>query len=351
MMSVVSGNQAAAAVENPNEEDAGNSSRLRLRWASLNRLRGRIADIIAAINKPLADVVRDHVLLYLPPASLFRFLSVHPSWRQVISSALFAHTHSRTHLSRLSGVFAGNDTFTPCLTFLSFDPKADGIPHPALSFLPDRPISVRCSSNGLICCFAWTTNAYFVCNPATSDWVRIPTPPNYPGPNPPLALIFEPSAYNFRSDFALVCAVESCTGSGVYGFQTFSSATGQWWVSDAVAPAEGLIALSGISAGGAAYWRTAIGTVVEYDPAKDQARVLQCPADAGMMWELGAAAGTLSCVAATEFAVTAYALGRGDEWVEVGFVPVEPSGGEEEQEEEEEEEEEGLSSSASAPGR
>ncbi|XP_072951626.1 uncharacterized protein [Typha angustifolia] len=331
MMSDAYGNQAAAAVENPNEEDARNSFQQRLRWASLNRLRGRIANIIAAINKPLADVVRDHVLLYLPPASLFRFLSVHPSWRQVISSALFAHTHSRTHLYRLSGVFAGNDTFTPGLTFLSFDPKADDIPHPALSFLPDRPISVRCSSNGLICCFAWTTNAYFVCNPATSDWVRIPTPPNYPGPNPPLALIFEPSAYNFRSDFALVCAVESCTGSGVYGFQTFSSATGQWWVSDAVAPAEGLIALSGISAGGAAYWRTAIGTVVGYDPPADRARVMTCPPMAAdMKWELGAAAGALCCVAATESAVMAYELGRGDEWTQVGFASVGPFGGDEE---------------------
>ncbi|XP_073005568.1 F-box protein At5g03970-like [Typha latifolia] len=351
MMSDGSGNQAAAAIENPDEEDARKAFRQRLRWASRDRLGGRTGDIIAAINKPLADVVRDHVLLYLPPASLFRFLSVHPSWRQVISSALFAHTHSRTHLSRLSGVFAGNDTFAPRLNFLSFDPRVDVIPRPTLSFLPDRLISVRCSSNGLLCCFARRTNAYFVCNPATSDWVRIPTPPNDPGPEPPLALIFEPSAYNFRSDYTLACAFEMSGGSGAYGFQTFSSATGRWMVSVAAAPVEGLDARSGVSAGGAAYWRTAIGTVVEYDPAKDQARVLQCPADAGMMWELGAAAGTLSCVAATEFAVTAYALGRGDEWVEVGFVPVEPSGGEEEQEEEEEEEEEGLSSSASAPGR
>ncbi|XP_020095213.1 uncharacterized protein LOC109714895 [Ananas comosus] len=242
------------------------------RAAQRERLRARVGDLIGAINRPLAAVIRDQALRYLPPAALLRFRSVHPSWAAVISSPIFAHSQAGSHLSRPSGLFLLDRRHASSSPprFLPFDPRAHA-----------------------------------------------------------LVLIFDPSHYNFRCDYALVCAFEAGRGTGVYGFETFSSAAGGWWVSGgAAAPAEGLVAGSGVAARGGAYWRTAIGTVVGYDPAADRARVFPCPAAVGWegdeWWELGGGGGgaALRCVAATEEAAVAYTLGEGDEWAEVGSIPV-----------------------------
>ncbi|OAY73812.1 F-box protein [Ananas comosus] len=302
------------------------------RAAQRERLRARVGDLISAINRPLAAVIRDQALRYLPPAALLRFRSVHPSWAAVISSPIFAHSQAGSHLSRPSGLFLLDRRHASSSPprFLPFDPRAHALPFdPPLAFLPSPSSAVRCSTNGLICAVGDHSGGYFICNPVTGRWVRIPGPPRDPGPDPALVLIFDPSHYNFRCDYALVCAFEAGRGTGVYGFETFSSAAGGWWVSGgAAAPAEGLVAGSGVAARGGAYWRTAIGTVVGYDPAADRARVFPCPAAVGWegeeWWELGGGGGgaALRCVASTEEAAVAYRLGEGDEWAEVGSIPV-----------------------------
>nr|CAD1819569.1 unnamed protein product [Ananas comosus var. bracteatus] len=256
------------------------------RAAQRERLRARVGDLIGAINRPLAAVIRDQALRYLPPAALLRFRSVHPSWAAVISSPIFAHSQAGSHLARPSGLFLldRRRASSSPPRFLPFDPRAHALP-----FDPHSPSS---------------------------------PPPPPPSDAPPTAS----SAPSVTTPAATLYATR---GTGVYGFETFSSAAGGWWVSGgAAAPAEGLVAGSGVAARGGAYWRTAIGTVVGYDPAADRARVFPCPAAVGWegeeWWELGGGGGgaALRCVAATEEAAVAYTLGEGDEWAEVGSIPV-----------------------------
>ncbi|EHA8588926.1 putative F-box protein [Cocos nucifera] len=260
--------------------------RRQLRRKRLDRLRAKIAEILRHINTPLADIIRDRALPYLPAASVVRFRSVSVSWSQVISSPIFALTQSRCHRS-ISGIFssvASRPSFAP------FDPIAHALPDPSLSFLPHPTIIVRSSSNGLLCCFEpFHRPSYFVCNPVTAAWAEIPAPPIHPGSDPALALIFEPSAYNLDSHYAIVIAFQIAHVVGVYGFQTFSSATGAWWVSAEVRAVEGVIAGSGVSVGGAAYWRTTMQTVVGYNPATDAVVMEPWPAgyEPEARWELG----------------------------------------------------------------
>ncbi|XP_017697206.2 F-box protein At5g07610-like [Phoenix dactylifera] len=308
----------------------------RLRRKSRDRLRGKIADLLRLINTPLADIIRDHALPYLPAASVLRFRSVSASWSQRISSPLFAVTQSRCHRS-ISGLFCSAASLP---SFAPFDPVAHALPDPSLSFLPSSTIVVRSSSNGLLCCFTpFSRPSYFVCNPATADWTAIPPPPLHPGADPALALIFEPSVPNLESHYAIVIAFQIDRVEGVYGFQTFSSAAGSWWVSAEVCVAECIIADSGVSAGGAAYWRTTMQTVVGYDPSADAVKMAPWPAgyEAEARWELGEMAGRLCCAAVTPATAAVYALGPSDRWSLLASFDVVKVDGEEEEEEEEEE--------------
>ncbi|KAL6893977.1 hypothetical protein ACP4OV_008075 [Aristida adscensionis] len=285
--------------------------RARRAAARRRRLRERVA-----IRAPLADVVRDRALVHLPPAAAARLRLVHPSWARALASPLFAVAHAAAP-RRLSG------HFVPQAGFLHFD-GADTVPSPSLGFLPaSSAVAVLSSTRGLACCFSPADDAYFVCNPATGAWAGVPSPPRRTWPRPAVVVLFDGGVYNFRGDYTLVCAFESAPGSGTYCFAVFTSGAGAWWIADAIAPAEGLLPASGVAAGGAAWWRTSIGTAVGYNPVARRVELAVCPGDSAQ-WEIGSAAGTLHCAVRADGDVVVLRLDGGAHggWEEAARVSV-----------------------------
>uniref|UniRef100_A0ACD5WAW5 Uncharacterized protein n=1 Tax=Avena sativa TaxID=4498 RepID=A0ACD5WAW5_AVESA len=281
--------------------DASTSDDLRA-TSSRRRLRVRVR------AQPLADVLREHALVHLPPAAAARLRLVHPSWATTISSPLFAVAHAAAP-RRMSGIFvplAGG--------FLPFDRANDAVPSPSLAFAPaSSDVTVLSSSHGVACCFSPADDALIVCNPATEAWSAVPPPPRRTWPRPAVVVLFDATAYNFRGDYALVCAAECGPGSGAYCFQVFASGTGAWRFADAVAPAEGLVAASGVAAGGTAWWRTSVGTAVGYSPATGQVDVVLCPGDSAK-WEIGSAGGRLHCAVRDGDGVSVFRLKDDGSW-------------------------------------
>ncbi|RWW49262.1 hypothetical protein BHE74_00044598 [Ensete ventricosum] len=315
----------------------------RNRAAARKRLLARIKLIHYEIHKPLADTVRDHVLFLLPASSILRLRAVSRSWARHVSSPIFAHTQSRAHRS-IAGVFFGSSD-DASVAYVPFPPAAAHfLPDPALSFFPASPIAVCSSSNGLLLCYAPSSGDFFVCNPATGAWTTVPRPPRNPGLEPAAVLIFVPGVYNFRSDYTIVVGfMISGAGSGIFGFQTFSSSAGGWWVSNAVCAAECLFPDSGISAGGVAFWRTTMLTVVGYDPAEDSVRVAHWPMNYAVeaRWEIGQMGdgGRLFCTAVTEEVVQVHKLlPKSDQWALVASMDLKKRSNTDSEEEEEEEE-------------
>uniref|UniRef100_A0A0E0D7L4 F-box associated domain-containing protein n=1 Tax=Oryza meridionalis TaxID=40149 RepID=A0A0E0D7L4_9ORYZ len=270
-------------------ESSGDSLMVSREASRQRRRRERAAAVERFVGVPLADVVRENALVHLPPAAAARLRVVHPSWASHMSSPIFAVAHAAAP-RRVSGVFV------PLAGFLPFDGDDDAVPSPSLSFVPaSSELVVLSSSRGVACCFSPADDAYAVCNPATASWTAVPPPPCRSWPRPAIVVLFDTSAYNFRGDFTLVCPFESEPGSsGAYCFQVFTSGTGAWCVTDAMAPAEGLVAASGVAAGATAWWRTSIGTAVGYTPVTGRVDLVTCPGDSDQ-WEIGSAAGMLHC--------------------------------------------------------
>lgn len=285
---------ASAAMSCCDDASTSEDQQLACRQASRRRPRERVR--CAPAPAPLADVVREHALLHLTPAAAARLRLVHPAWARRLASPLFAVAHAATP-RRMSGLFV------PTSGFLPFD-SSDAVPSRTLAFAPASPgsITVLSSSHGLACCFSPADDAYFLCNPATASWAPVPCPPCRPAwPRPAMVVLFDASPYNFRGDYALVCAAEVAPGSGAYCFKVFTSGTGAWRVAagdDAIVPAEGLVAASGVATGAGgmktAWWRTSVGTAVGYSPATGRVEIVLCPGDSGM-WEIGSAGGKLHC--------------------------------------------------------
>lgn len=301
---------AVAGTEAPSSSDDADQLRALRDGVRRRMLRERVLAVARAIPAPLATVLRDHALLHLPPAAAARLRLVHPSWARALASPLFAVAHAAAP-RRASGLFS---TTPAGLLFLPLD-AADTVPSPSLAFLPaSSPPAVLSSSHGLACCFSHADDAYFLCNPATGAWHGVPCPPcRVTWPRPAVVVVFDATAYNFRGDYALVCAFESAPGSGLYCFAVFSSGTGAWWVADAVAPAEGLVPSSGVAAGGTAWWRTAIGTAVGYSPDTGRVDLAFCPGDCAR-WEIGSAAGRLHCAVLDGGDVVVFRLDRHGGW-------------------------------------
>ncbi|CAA6657578.1 unnamed protein product [Spirodela intermedia] len=244
------------------------------------RLKEEVNAIIKMSRTPLRDIVRDLVLPHLPVKTLLRFRAVSSEWKHLISPPIFRHFQSRTHRTA-SGIF--RSLLPGVQGYFPFDPLAGGIPDPFLSFLPmSPPFAVIASSNGLLCCAAFR-NLYFVCNPSTSEWARLPLPPEHLFLEEHAgfsveALVFEPSLHNLEENYVLVRSYQIFDDiSCVYGFQIFSSETRVWRTSSEVCATEKFIESSGVSAGGAAYWRTTMQTVVSYDPATDSCCAIPWP--------------------------------------------------------------------------
>lgn len=170
------------------------------------------------------DVVKEHVLPFLPAKSLARFRTVSKEWDQWIAGPFLALKQS--YLFRnASGFFCQYSDSTP--TFITFDPSAYGIPRPSLEFLPE-PVEIRSSHNGLLLCQGLSgENAYYICNPANEEWRLLPRPDCYHGSEPAVVLSFEPSELNIAAHFKVVCAFPSIDGPMIE-FEIYSSEKRSW---------------------------------------------------------------------------------------------------------------------------
>ncbi|KAE7999912.1 hypothetical protein FH972_004296 [Carpinus fangiana] len=224
------------------------------------------------IYMDLKDIIREHTLPFLPAKSLFRFKTVCRDWKLQISTPFFAHNQSNC-FHDVSGLFCQSSSNPP--SFISLDPDSYGVPEPSLQFLPE-PVDIKTSSNGLLCCQGHTGDkAYYICNPATKQWKKLPKPNANHGSDPSLVLMFEPSLLNFVAEYKLICAFPSADFDNTCEFEIYSSAEGSWRISGEIYfGATNLIPNSGVHVDGIVYWLSESGGIVAFDLTMERSQRL-----------------------------------------------------------------------------
>ncbi|GMI78339.1 hypothetical protein HRI_001503200 [Hibiscus trionum] len=224
----------------------------------------------------LEDILKDHALHLLPAKSLFRFKTVSRGWDRWISSPLFAHRQT-TCFKNISGLFFQVGDLNP--SFISFDPDACGVPDPSLQFLPE-PVYVRTSCKGLLCCQSVGESVYYICNPVTTEFKRLPKPTLYHGAQAAIVLVFEPQLLNFNESYELACAVTFPHHPVVY-FEIYSSRSSSWRVSDTICCELDSLELhnGGYYMKGVVYWETSSGVILAFDLKNEQYGILPLPAN------------------------------------------------------------------------
>ncbi|XP_073123942.1 F-box protein At5g49610-like [Henckelia pumila] len=201
----------------------------------------------------LKGIIRENALPFLPAKSLLRFQRVCRDWKLQISTPFFAHNQSLS-CRDVSGCIYQIPGGPP--SFLSAYPLTCGVPDPLLKFLPE-PVDIRSSSNGLLCCQGQGGDKpYYICNPVTQQWKKLPKPNADHGRQPAIVLIFEPSLLNFEADYKLVCAFPSADFDDATEFEVYSSKEGSWKVSGEICfAAVHIDPRSGVYANGVVYWK------------------------------------------------------------------------------------------------
>lgn len=223
------------------------------------------------IYMDLKFIIREHALQFLPAKSLSKFQGVCRDWKLLIASPFFAHKQSLS-FSSFSGMFFQSPGDAPA--FISLDPESCGVPDPALSFLP-VPVDILSSSNGLLCCRAQTSDrAYYICNPVTKQWKKLPQPSMEHGAEPAAVLIFKPSLLNFVAEYKLICAFSSIDFDDATEFEIYSSKDNSWKVSGEISFAtKKVIPKSGVCVNDVVYWQSSYSILV-YDTTKDRSQVI-----------------------------------------------------------------------------
>lgn len=288
--------------------------------------------IVGGNNKiymDLKDIIREYTLPFLPAKSLFRFTGVCRDWKMQISTPFFAHNQSNS-FHAVSGLFYQIAGEPP--SFISLDPKAYGVPDPSLKFLP-VPVDIRASCNGLLCCKARTGDkAYYMCNPATKMWKKLPKPDADHGTDPALVVIFEPSLLNFVADYKLVCAFPSTDFDDGYEFEIYSSAEGCWRISREICLGDRkLLPSPGVHVNGIVYWQMKHGVLVAFDLARERSQLIY-----GMKGALCVMQGKLCSVSMHGWTVTVNVLSnvysntmemhsKARTWVQKRLINLDPS--------------------------
>ncbi|XP_052196736.1 F-box protein At5g49610-like [Diospyros lotus] len=225
------------------------------------------------IYMDLRDIIREHALSFLPAKSLIRFQGVCRDWKLRILTPFSAYSQSLSYRA-FSGLFCQPPSEAP--SFISIDPVSCGVPDPSLNFFPERVV-IRSSSNGLLCCQGLGADkAYYICNPTTKQWKKLPKHSFDHGPKPALVLIFEPTPLNFVPEFKLVCAFPSTDFDNATEFEIYSSTEGTWKVSREVCFAsKSVVSGSGVYADGTIYWMVKRHGILAYDLAKDRSQIIQ----------------------------------------------------------------------------
>ncbi|XP_049386011.1 uncharacterized protein LOC125850171 isoform X1 [Solanum stenotomum] len=245
-------------------------------WNEVSKLP---ADYIRREDMEIKDVAMKHVLPFLPGKSLMKFRAVSNEWNHWIVCPLLAYQQS-TSFQKLSGYFyqVVDVDFQSDPNFSSLDHSANGIPNPSLGFLPER-IKVLSSSSGLLLCQG--LESYYVCNPLTEDWKRIPPHQYYHGSDPAVILAFDPQG-NIESYFHLVAAVPLLDQPVVF-FEIYSSQSNSWSrsSSECLELEDTTLVGGGLYMKGMAYWSTTSNGVLAFDVKNEVAAVLRVPIPPG----------------------------------------------------------------------
>ncbi|XP_078178203.1 F-box protein At5g07610-like [Carex rostrata] len=237
---------------------------------------------LTPVMNPINQIVT-LVLPRLPARSLLRFKSVSFNFKTLISSPFVVVSHF-LHPKSISGLFYQ----TWCgIHYVSLDAPSTNIPDPSFSYLPE-PVTIKASTHGVLCVRGQRSLKYYITNPTTMEWAELPETTVEHCDNVAVVVVFD-SLYNFSCSYQVVCAYPVKGVEGVYTFETFSSETWAWALSDQICPVENIVAQSGTAVGAVAYWRTTMETVLSYDPVKDRSNIMQKPhTDMNeVSWELG----------------------------------------------------------------
>lgn len=240
----------------------------------------------------IPDVVKDFVLPFLPAKSLCRFKTISKEWHAWINNPFLAHKQA-THFKHISGLFCQFPGESP--SFISLSPKAYGVPSPSLSFLPE-PVEFRATCNGLICCQGRPgDNAYYyICNPVTKEWRRLPKPSLYHGPETAIALAFEPSTLNFVAHYELICAVTVPDRAALL-FEVYSSRSNSWRHCDTVCCEPDALVPNGdgFYMKGFVYWETQSSAVLAFCVKDEEYGIFRLPPSSGPTGSLAGMHGEL----------------------------------------------------------
>lgn len=255
------------------------------------------AHIIREGDKKIKDVVKQHVLPFLPAKSLMKFKAVSKDWDKWIASPLLTHQQSFS-CQRFSGYFyqSMKSTWDMNPMFLSLDHSTSGVPSPTLEFLPEQ-VKLLSSCNGLLLCQG--SENYYVCNPATKDWKTLPPPQYYHGHEPAVVLAFEPSLRNIEVYYHVICAFRMLD-QPIIGFEIYSSESNSWncssaYCSDLENPC---LVRGGLFMKGVAYYETKSNEVVAFDVKEEIPAIISLPVQAGRHGSLTQMEGELSYVIA-----------------------------------------------------
>lgn len=226
------------------------------------------------IYMDLKDIIREHSLSFLPAKSLFRFNAVCRDWKLQISSPFFAHNQSLSCRST-SGFFL--QTPEGSLSLIPIEPSFCGVPDPFLKFLPE-PVDIRSSSNGLLCCQGRAGDkAYYICNPVTQQWKKLPKSNANHGSDPAITLLFEPSLLNFEAEYKIICAFPSTEFGDAIEFDIYSSKGNSWEVAGEIhfGARTARMPKSGVHVNGVVYWMTTTSSILAFDLTKERSQLLQ----------------------------------------------------------------------------
>nr|GLL39238.1 F-box protein At5g49610-like isoform X2 [Ipomoea trifida] len=223
--------------------------------------------------RDLKDIIKEHALPFLPAKSLFRFLAVCRAWKLHISTPSFHHNQSLCCRS-ISGLFCQTSENAP--VFIPINPESCGVPDPSLSFLPE-PVVIKASSNGVLCCQGRNGDRYYyLCNPVTKQWKKLPKPTASHGYDPKLVLIFEPPLLDFVPEYKLICVFQSTDFGDAIEFEIYTSKNNSWNASREICFGVPIFLLgSGVHVNSVVYWPKGFSRILSFDLTKDRSQILK----------------------------------------------------------------------------
>lgn len=247
----------------------------------------------------IADIVKEHALPLLPAKTLCMMREVCKEWNAWILNPFLAYKQALC-FRKFSGLIC-QSPFDDSSFLISVEPSTCGIPDPNLSFISrysEKIIKSTC--NGLMCYHdcAEQDSLYYICNPVTMQQHSLPVPNYFHWPGTVAVLAFEPSTFNFNSNYELVCAIptEMDDNDAVYiVFEIFSSRSRSWRVcenicTDFIGP---VLTGKGFYSHCVVYWETKGGYLVALDLRTEEYGIIQLPEGSGCQCALAEIGGEI----------------------------------------------------------